>query len=94
MSICAPCVAAADGTLPDRYVCPVCTYECYVGPLDDPSDPPENAPYHHPSYPAPRGWNGYCKGSLFGPLRKVSGHDDCTGCACQHKPKGSWHGGE
>lgn len=83
MSVCGPCKGAADGTRPARIVCSVCKSPRRV--YNDARPTGEQSVVVHKV-----GWER-CLGSTEPPLI-LTGHDDCKGCPCQHKPKGSWNG--
>lgn len=81
--ICTPCLKAADGTWPARSVCSVCKSPRAVYNSGKPVG--EQSVVVHKN-----GWER-CPGSTEPPVIRT-GHDECKGCTCQHRPKGAWRG--
>lgn len=102
MSICDPCKRAAE--LPDPPLlphCPVCDRQigAHVSWGPDFDDATGLLNRHaklvwHKRAPGLPACNGVGWEAVYAPPKdQRSGHHDCKGCPCQHRPKGSWKGG-
>lgn len=92
MSVCEPCKDAADAVdFGPILVCSVCG-QGPVSVYNTARPLAEQSVVKHKSPGKRAGQQGYwCEGSKQ-PPREQSGHDFCRGCACQHRPPGSWKG--
>jgi hypothetical protein len=90
--ICDRCRDAADGV--DFGPVPVCSH-CGQGPVcvyNDSKPVEKQSVVKHKTPGVEPGDSRYwCPGSKQ-PPRLSTGHDFCNGCACQHRPPGSWKG--